>query len=637
MKAAKEAAEAALNAVPEISRAYGVWTCGAAIGSDLYVSKKLKELEDKLCGTSTTEGTLVKTAKALADVDPHVAFTATNSSQQSRVDYVMSVHHPDETRSIAKRIDETLRKCYALSLGIDALDPNGHSPNQADPSFVHDLFTAKTRHGGAGYRPTEVRAQFLNTFNKVAPQFLKTEHTQGLWPSLESVLGAGSFNEENIGERWTAFYASDSRYATGLKSEWIRLQKIRNDAVADLGLTDIPDSILNDDAKSFGHGQVKMHKTIFDELSIFKSKLLTRRAKDLPRDDPRRMAYLASANDKCSNQLFVGTPTQECCFSAAEFRSASQSKLGLPQTRLKSLIGRTITNNANCPLTRVDQYGHSLKTVKGAQYDGIRRLHDNFVNLFSKLLGRSGIHHMGGVCGFKRTCKNLFSEHLNTLVGMDDSEIERFIQGIIPDLMIDATSLELSQEAAQTFGTNCTLTDVKTLAPGQTYSQSTSEMFSAAVAKRQSKVSKDYHNAARKLDQKLGTPPGVLGKVETEMNRYNSGEVVGLVVGAYAELSEHVHALIGLVADELTADYMQFFDLNHKQTKSVFLRQTRRICGLTAHRGWAKLLLDRCRDLVQHPNQPRSTRWNDEDDAEAHAHYHYTHPPGRSYRTRGRE
>ena len=187
----------------------------------------------------------------------------------------MSVHHPDETRSIAKRIDETLRKCYALSLGIDALDPNGHSPNQADPSFVHDFFTAKTRHGGAGYRPTEVRAQFLNTFNKVAPQFLKTEHTQGLWPSLESVLGAGSFNEENIGERWTAFYASDSRYATGLKSEWIRLQKIRNDAVADLGLIDIPDSILNDDAKSFGHGQAKMHKTIFDELSIFKSKLLT--------------------------------------------------------------------------------------------------------------------------------------------------------------------------------------------------------------------------------------------------------------------------------------------------------------------------------------------------------------------------
>ena len=165
----------------------------------------------------------------------------------------------------------------------------------------------------------------------MAPQFLKTEHTQGLWPSLESVLGAGSFNEENIGERWTAFYASDSRYATGLKSEWIRLQKIRNDAVADLGLTDIPDSILNDDAKSFGHGQVKMHKTIFDELNIFMGKLLTRRAKDLPRDDPRLMAYLASANDKCSNQLFVGTPTQECRFSAAEFRSACQNKLGLPK------------------------------------------------------------------------------------------------------------------------------------------------------------------------------------------------------------------------------------------------------------------------------------------------------------------
>ena len=48
------------------------------------------------------------------------------------------------------------------------------------------------------------------------------------------------------------------------------------------------------------------------------------------------------------------------------------------------------------------------------------------------------------------------------------------------------------------------------------------------------------------------------------------------------------------------------------------------------HRGWTKLMLDRCRDLVQHPNQlrPMATEATDKDDEEAHALYHYTNPPG---------
>ena len=42
---------------------------------------------------------------------------------------------------------------------------------------------------------------------------------------------------------------------------------------------------------------------------------------------------------------------------------------------------------------------------------------------------------------------NLFSEHLNTLYGIDDSEIKRFIQDILFDLMLDATPLELSESS----------------------------------------------------------------------------------------------------------------------------------------------------------------------------------------------
>ena len=76
--------------------------------------------------------------------------------------------------------------------------------------------------------------------------------------------------------------------------------------------------------------------------------------------------------------------------------------------------------------------------------------------------------------------------------------------------------------------------------------------------------------------------------------------------------------------------FIIFAKCSPKMCKSVFLQQVRRSLGLALQRGWAKLMLDRCRDLVQHPNQPRSiaTDATDEDDEEAHAFYHHTHPPG---------
>ena len=53
--------------------------------------------------------------------------------------------------------------------------------------------------------------------------------------------------------------------------------------------------------------------------------------------------------------------------------------------------------------------------------------------------------------------------------------------------------------------------------------------------------------------------------------------------------------------------------------KFIVLQQVRRSLGLALHRGWAKLMPGRCRDLVQHPNQPRpmATEATDEDDEEA--------------------
>ena len=78
-----------------------------------------------------------------------------------------------------------------------------------------------------------------------------------------------------------------------------------------------------------------------------------------------------------------------------------------------------------------------LKTMTGVKYDDIRQLHDLLVNLLSKWLRRAKIQHMGGVGGFKRTCKRFFTEFANQLPELDPTSPAhaaalRLRQGIIP-------------------------------------------------------------------------------------------------------------------------------------------------------------------------------------------------------------
>ena len=69
----------------------------------------------------------------------------------------------------------------------------------------------------------------------MAPQFLATKQPRGVWPSLDLVFDAGSFNAENAATRWGAFFASGSRYARALQSKWGRLQRAGNSNIMAAG------------------------------------------------------------------------------------------------------------------------------------------------------------------------------------------------------------------------------------------------------------------------------------------------------------------------------------------------------------------------------------------------------------------
>ena len=60
-----------------------------------------------------------------------------------------------------------------------------------------------------------------------------------------------------------------------------------------------------------------------------------------------------------------------------------------------------------------------LKAFTGVKHDGTRRLHGVLVYLLLKRLRRAKITHMGGVGGFKRTCKGLFTGFVNQLPVLD--------------------------------------------------------------------------------------------------------------------------------------------------------------------------------------------------------------------------
>ena len=126
----------------------------------------------------------------------------------------------------------------------------------------------------------------------------------------------------------------------------------------------------------------------------------------------------------------------------------------------------------------------------------------------------------------------------------------------------------------------------------------------AAVNTRQVRVIKDYHKKAKDLDIRLGGDQQ--DEFDAELNTFGQeGVVLGPVVGAFGEMSAHVDLLANVIADALTAEHLSYYgDRGSKTVKAYYRLVLYRAWGHTAHRGWARLMLDR-RGLVQAPNAPR--------------------------------
>ena len=86
------------------------------------------------------------------------------------------------------------------------------------------------------------------------------------------------------------------------------------------------------------------------------------------------------------------------------------------------------------------------------------------------------------------------------------------------------------------------------------------------------------------------------------------GKVLGPVVGAYGEMFDGACVIAEAVAEGLATEHCGFYsDKKQGEVAAFFLSMIYRSWGLVAHRGWARLVLDR-KCLVEVPNAPRRAK-----------------------------
>jgi hypothetical protein len=577
-----------------VGKSHGIHICSVAIGEELYVADYLRTTTTSICTR------IVETATLLSQRDAHAASAVFNYSLNSRADYMMMTHLPSETAAVGRDIDDALRQAHSVIASFDILDPAGLIANQPDPSFTRDRFCTSIKYGGGGFRPQEQRLQFLSCINGIMPRMIRRtdglgSHTPGLWESLTDVIGPGSFDPGKEDSRWEALYASNSAFGRDIKLEWQRLQARQAALIAQLPQASVPQTptLLSVDAARFGAGVQQLQKEISAVLSSLQSKLLLHRACQLPRDDQRRMAFLACLKQPTTRALLEGLPNPSVLLSSVEFREALASMFGSPSPVCANIVGRHIRNSAGCRQLRVDLYGNNLKKVQGATGDHIRDMHDTIVAYMVESLISAGVVTIGG---YHRTCRDLFAHLISGNVSDGDSaECKRHLQGIIPDIVtkLHAIIFAFGNLAGNPLINKHSLLDVKTLAPGTAYSEHDNGVAATGpVNRRQKQVDADYHKSAQALDRKFnGTPQNTVGPVESELNRY--GRVMGLVVGAFSECSTDVYHLRDLVAygyaTALTAKLKIPFD----QAVALYSTKVNRLWGLVIARGWSRVLLGR--------------------------------------------
>jgi hypothetical protein len=248
-------------------------------------------------------------------------------------------------------------------------------------------------------------------------------------------------------------------------------------------------------------------------------------------------------------------------------------------------------------------------------------LHDAFLAALAHSLREVGIKFKGGGRS-NGSCKHIFSHLMHAFVGVDETTLRK-LSGIIADLLVDFTYVGASAPGGGGAGDSLfslvrTLADnTKTLACGKNYRSFRAEdpckRKNYPVEQRAALVPKQYLSKDRSLDHQVhGTARGTVGPMEAKLLEYGALDgpdahaVVGLVLGAFGELSASCYSLCASIARVAAARLLSFRKMSPEQALAFSNQKILRFWGLTGQRGWARLILGRLHDLVLSPGDSKA-------------------------------
>lgn len=407
--------------------------------------------------------------------------------------------------------------------------------------------------------------------------------TKGLWNSLSAVLGSGSFDATNKDSCWSVFHSSGNIFGKDHRDLISRAQN-RYRAAATAAGQDLTNTknLLTSPIDGFAFGLRRIHKRAQDLIRQLDYMGLLADSELLAGDDQRAIAFLATHDSPFANS-FPATSDPTLMFTQREFQIALGRKMGSLLPILGPFIGARVRSNGNSRPTYVDPYGNGIASAPGVPGDHFRRLHDRVVCSLVEQIRAARVSVKGGHTG---TCKDTFSKCLNVGDAIDEDD-QRLIQGIIPDMVIDARG-RINSGA---YPDNPLLDDRVSL-----FEHKTLASLKVSVEARANLVRSDLKKRAEDLDARH---PG--STFAQELASY--GKYFVLISGPFANLSSDFKPLVDFIARERSLQTIEFRDFKLQVIFSMHKRALIRRIGLFLCRGWAQHIVDRWRDAVS-PGSP---------------------------------
>jgi hypothetical protein len=468
--------------------------------------------------------------------DRLLALTTLYHSAQNLPEYYLRCLPPQTTRGFAERIDVKLVEMYSYAAGVDVFDSDNLS-YQDNEEWFYVRAGVRPGRGGLGLRYLKDRPSYISAFNSV---FTNLSENRNIWPKMSALIG--TMNEVE-GARWHTLFqnAWNTQVVMGARDQWNQIQD-KKQYLCQLIRTmkgiqwqpkaEIMKALVDEDT-NMGSCSTKMGKPINDAMQYLAVQYLKAKSETMVEGDMRAASFKASSISSLAQALISFRCPSKIKITDSETAECFANYLGLISPVAKGCEGMKIARSAH-GIREVDKFGAQLKATVGCENGGqVTAFHDSINSWIVSHLKQIGISVRGGPGD---TCKDLF-RHCIGIDGVENGERltpdtrDRLIQGIIPDLLIDAGSVV---EVGSGLDVIRTIMDIKTMAPATTYLASNyRKSGNYAVTMKADLVNKKYQAKARLLDRLYNrTREGVRGPVASELMRYGrAGRVVGLIIG----------------------------------------------------------------------------------------------------------